>query len=88
MTCNIKLTVLEVLFGLINLQPQFYYLVDHILLVAKCYVCSCNKKNKELIFNLFLKELKWKLKLEEVVYANKGQSKIFCERLAFKKEML
>ena len=75
MTCNIKLTVLEVLFGLINLQSQFYYLVNYILLVAKSYVCGCKKKNKDIIVNLFLKQLKWKLKLEEVAYANKGQSK-------------
>ena len=50
MTYNIKLTVLEVLLGLINLQPQFYYLVNYILFVAKSYVCSCKRKNKDLTF--------------------------------------
>ena len=62
-TCNIKLTVLEVLFGLIILQPHIYNLVNYILFVAKSYVCSCKKKNKDLILKLVSERIK-RIKIE------------------------
>ena len=85
---NINLTVLEVLFGLVNLQPKLYFLVNYVVLVAKSYIRNCKKNNKNLLFKIFLKELKWKLKLEEMAYINTGRPKVYSDRFVLMNEML
>ena len=68
------------LFGLVNLQPKLYLHGNYVVLVAKSYIRNCKKNNKNLLFKIFLKELKWKLKLEEGAYINAGWGMLWCTR--------
>ena len=80
--------VLEVLFGLVNLQPKLYFLVNYVVLVAKSYIHNCKKNNKNLLFKIFLKELKWQLKIEEGAFINAGRPKVYSDRFALMNDML
>ena len=63
-----KLTVLEVLFGVLTSDPKDWFSINFIILMGKQFIAKCKKNNKALFFKNFLEYLKWVLKLEEGVY--------------------
>ena len=78
----INLTVLEVLFGLPNIDPKFYFAANYAILTGK-HLISKAKKELEL-FNLekFQKCLKWNLKTERYIYQSQCRLSVFQERFS------
>ena len=80
MSYKIELTVLEVLFGLPNVDPKYYFAVNFVILIGKYSINKSKKQEEYLNLEKFLKCLKWKLKIERSIYQNQGRLPIFEKR--------
>ena len=80
LSIELSLTVLEIFFGVLKLDPKDWYTVNFVILIGKKFISKCKKNNKELFFNNFLEYLNWMLSLEEGVYIRQGKSTAFSAR--------
>ena len=51
-------TVLEVLLGLINLNPKFFYVVNLVVLLGKQFISRCKRNKKIILFTVYLDLIK------------------------------
>ena len=80
LSSKFNFTVLEILFGVINAEPKYWFPINFVLLTGKNFIYKCKKNNKELFLNNFLQNLTWNLKLEEGIFIKQGKLSTFNER--------
>ena len=80
LSSKFNFTVLEILFGVINMEPKYWFPINFVLLTGKNFIYKCKKNNKELFLNNFLQNLTWNLKSEEGIFIKQGKLSTFNER--------
>ena len=76
----LSLTILEVLLGVINCDPRYYYIINYVIIIGKYYISQSKKKQKDISFFNFLHTLKQKLRLDERVHIKQDCLPRFVEK--------
>ena len=85
---KLDFTVLEVLFGLVNMEQKYWYMVNYIIIIGKYFIYRSRKNGSHIVFTNFQNYLKWKLKLEQGVFISQGRIGIFKARLGLLYDLL
>ena len=56
LSSKFNFTVLEILFGVINAEPKYWFPINFVLLTGKNFIYKCKKNNKEIVLEQFLAE--------------------------------
>ena len=77
---TLYLAVLDVLFGILNADPMYYYLLNYVILSTKYFIFTTKKQNEDLFFLKFLHTLKMRLALDKKLFKEKVKTEAFAER--------
>ena len=75
---TLHLAILDVLFGIVNVDPKYYYLLNYVILTAKYFIFTTKKQ----FFLKFLHALIMKLAVDKKVFKQKGKTG-FCRKIWF-----
>ena len=85
MNINNTFTVLEVLLGLINLNPKFFYVVNLVVLLGKQFISRCKRNKKLILFIAYLDLIKETLVVMEQSTNIKDENESFMEKFGLLK---
>ena len=85
MNINKTFTVLEVLLGLINLNPKFFYMVNLVVLLGKQFTSRCKRNKKLILFIAYLDLIKETLVVMEQSANIKDENESFMEKFGLLK---
>ena len=85
---NIKLSILEVLLGCINVSEEYFYILNYSILYGKYFINKCKKSQTELRWNHFCNILKNSLITDHLSYINQGKEHAFCRKFGMLLENL
>ena len=73
-------TVLEVLLGLINLNPKFFYVVNLVVLLGKQFISRCKRNKKLILYTVYLDLIKDMIVVFEQNANVKDEKESFMEK--------
>ena len=80
---NRDISVLEALFGIINVDKDQFYWLNFIILIAKYFISKCKQNVRELSLESFMKVLKSKISMEKIIYHKRDREHLFNERFLY-----
>ena len=80
---NRNFSVLEVLFGIINVDNDQFYWLNFSILIAKYFISKCKQNVRAPCLAGFTKVLKSKLSIEKTIYHKRGRVNLFSERFLY-----
>ena len=83
MNINKTFTVLEVLLGLINLNPKFFYVVNLVVLLGKQFISRCKRNKKLILFIAYLDLIKETLVVMEQSANDKDENESLMEKFGY-----
>ena len=75
-SCPVVLTLNHVIFG-IYYDMKYFSGINYVLLLGKMYLCRQKMNGKSLEFSKFLKELKSRLEIEEIICKTNNKAHTF-----------
>ena len=79
---SVKLTVLTVLLGVLNYEPDHFHAINYVILIGKYFICQSKKNQKDLFFYNYLYTLKSKLDIDKTVYFQNNRQEVFANRFS------
>ena len=74
---SIRLTILEVLLGCINVDKIHFYIMNYSILHGKQFIDKCKKSQKDIYWCHFCRTLKSNLVVDHLSYIKRGKEKTF-----------
>ena len=79
---SVKLTVLNVLLGVLNFEPDHFHAINYVILIGKYFICQSKKNQKDLFFYNYLCTIKSKLNIDKRVYFQSNRQEVFAKRFS------
>ena len=83
-----KLSVLDVLFGLINVNNDEFYWLNFAILIGKYFISKCKRNKSELNFQYYINMLKNRISIDKLIYNKQDRGTIFDARFMYLYNML
>ena len=77
---NLKLTILDILLGCLNINKNTFYAINSIILYGKYFINRCKQENKSLSWEYFQRMYKNHISANYFAYIQEGNERVFKDK--------